>query len=162
MGLTLYIDPGKFHAGVSLFQENGTLLDAALLQAPSKNPAQACKELGDEALRFLGRRFVHRIGCEKPSFWRQGGTRGDPNSILDLMATNGAILDAVPAHERFYIPVGDWKKQVPKPKNKSEPYIIEERVRKRLAGRELTVLGDNPNHNVVDAIGIGLWDLKRM
>jgi hypothetical protein len=160
MGVLLAIDPGKHHAGAALFDERGRLFRVAKLKARSKNPAQACKDLGDEAIRLVGLIPVDKIVCEKPSFWRSGGMRGDPNDILDLMATNGAIFDAVPADEREYVPVTSWKGQVPKPK-KGQEYIVERRVRKRLSEPEAALLGEKPDHNVVDAIGIGLWTLQR-
>lgn len=152
--LHLYIDPGKFHAGAALF-ERSLLVKADVLFTKTQNPAQACKELADEALRMVGAQKVDKIACERPSVWTQGGGRGNPNHLLDLMATNGAIFDAVPADWRTYITTNDWKGQVPKS-------VMEIRIRKRLGEEETRVLGLVSDHNAIDAVGIGLWDLGRL
>jgi hypothetical protein len=165
--MRLYVDPGKFHAALAFFAED-RLKAKTLLKVSGHSAAAASSELGELAFQWLTDLGAVRAGClecvacEKPAIWTQGGFRGDPNDVLDLMATNGSIMHAVWAHQRAYITTNDWKGQVPKPKKSSEPYIIEQRVRKRLDEQETAVLGQAPDHNVVDAVGIGLWDLKRL
>jgi hypothetical protein len=150
----LYIDPGKVQAGAALFYEKN-LEDVCLLKGSVGELDVACRAVSETAKRWLAGREVDRLICERPSFWRQGGGRGNPNDILDLMATNGSLFAAIPAKMRLYAPVTQWKKQVPKD-------VMAKRIFARLSAEELSLLGEKPDHNVLDAVGIGLWDLKRV
>lgn len=161
MGLSLYVDPGKWHAALALFQENKRLLDVTKIQvAKSANPADAPNRIAEAALVWLRGRSLFRIGCEFPRIWSKN-PRGDPNDTLYLTATNGALLTLLPAVERKYISTS-WKGQVGKPSSKKDLYIMEARVRKRLHPRELEIFGANPSWDETDAVGIGLCDQDRM
>lgn len=163
--MNLYVDPGKLHAAAALFASR-RLLDARLFRASTKDAAAASADIAEQIFEWQAdlrpTAPLAVVACERPSIWTQGGSRGNPNDVLDLMATNGAIMHAVYADRRKYITTNDWKGQVPKPKKKGDLYIIEHRVMKRLSPEEVSMLGDNPDHNVIDAVGIGLWDLKRL
>jgi len=156
--MNIYVDPGKFHAALSLYKRK-KLIGAALLRSSRRNPAEAALDLGQLARVFWKTRqprsVLRTVKCEQPAIWLQGGFRGDPNDILYLMATNGAIIRALNANYNDYITTNDWKGQTPKK-------IIEFRVRKRLSAEEIDVIGEVTDHNIIDAVGIGLWDLKRM
>ena len=150
----LYIDPGKTYAGAALFLDR-KLEDVCLLKGNVEDGDIACRAVSVSATRWLAGREVDRLICEKPSFWRQGGVRGNPNDILDLMATNGSLFAQIPAKMRLYATVTQWKKQVPKK-------VMGERILAKLSEEEAALLGPKPDHNVLDAVGIGLWDLKRV
>jgi hypothetical protein len=164
----LAIDPGKWKAGAALFSDEGTLLSAKLLSSRSKNPAQAAKEIGDEAAWFcMGQ--VDTVCCEMPNIRKRSRQKGDPNDLLYLTLINGAVFTAVEAESRDLVPVNDWKGSIDKEVMAGritgrwpegfEPLVA---MPAKLSVTELRLLGDEPNHNVLDAVGIGLWKLKRL
>lgn len=168
----LSADPGKWAAGVAAYGDDNQLLAAKLLKSRSRNPAQASFEIGLGAAQFavevFGHRGVDRVCCEMPNIRARIRQKGDPNDLLFLTLVNGAIWTAVPTNSREPVPVNDWKSNIPK-----------EIIRGRLTGDwgddpplapqppklslpEIRLLGEDPNHNVVDAVGIGLWALHRL
>lgn len=94
-------------------------------------------------------------------------SKGDPNDIVDLALTTGEIrghFRAAGCHIIEAFP-RTWKGQVPKE-------IHHARVLKQLADDELRLLNaearkiskTNPNgfdHNMLDAVALGLWFLRR-
>ena len=90
-------------------------------------------------------------------------SKGDPNDILYLMLINGAILKSVPCKDADLVRVTTWKGQTPKEQMRKRILgDAEFNIQPKLSPAELRILGDNPNHNVLDAVGIGLWVLKRL
>jgi predicted nuclease with RNAse H fold len=94
-------------------------------------------------------------------------SKGDPNDIVDLAMTAGEIRGFARAAGCHIIEVfpRTWKGQVPKE-------IHHARVLKHLADDELRLLDvearkfskTNPNgydHNMLDAVALGLWFLQR-
>lgn len=160
--MLLTVDPGKAHAGVALFDGDGYLVRATTVKVKKTKTALDCSLLANAIKQWLDADWtcVDKVRCEKPSIWTQGGFRGNPNDILDLMATNGAIINMIGCGDARYVTT-EWKGQVPKPARKKDPYIVERRVRKRLNHIEQTVFGDNPSWDTTDAVGVGLWVLKR-
>lgn len=148
----LYVDPGKTYLGAALFCDR-VLESAALLRGQKEDVS--CVSVAQAVQEWLRGRKVDRVICERPSFWRQGGGRGNSNDILDLMATDGAVFALIPASMRLWAPVATWKGQVPKD-------VMCRRILTKLSVSERALLGLTPDHNVVDAVGIGLWDLKRL
>lgn len=166
--MLLAIDPGKWKAGAALFGSEGTLVAAKLLRSRSKNPAQAAKELGDAAAWFCTGE-VDTICCEWPNVRSRQRQKGDANDLLFLTMINGAVFNAVEAENREMVPVNDWKGSLDKDTMRGrilgewpagfDP-LVSMPAKISLAERKL--LGDNPDHNVLDAVGIGLWKLRRL
>lgn len=109
--------------------------------------------------------WCYGIFWEKPQI--NGQTEGkDPNAIVTEAVTAGRWLDRLPrqlgaacAFERSVFPV-QWKASVPKK-------IHNARVLAKLAPEELAILKAlklpvSKEHNVIDAIGLGLFALGRM
>jgi hypothetical protein len=167
MTMLLAIDPGKWKAGAALFNDDDQLVAAKLLSSRSKNPAQAAKEIGDEAAWFSTGQ-VDTICCEWPNVRSRQRQKGDPNDLLFLTMINGAVFAAVEADVREMVPVNDWKGQLDKDTTKGrilgewpdgfEPLVS---MPPKVNMTERRLLGDNPDHNVLDAVGIGLWKLHR-
>lgn len=95
-----------------------------------------------------------------------------PNSILKNGILGGRYLgqaDRVAAEVFELTPPRKWKGTIGKPKSVKQQYIIEIRVLRRLDVEETRLIkqtrsarskGPYLNHNVVDAVGIGLWWLE--
>jgi hypothetical protein len=166
--MLLAIDPGKWKAGAALFDDDNQLVAAKLLSSRSKNPAQAAKEIGDAAAWFCTGE-VDIIACEMPNIRKRSRQKGDPNDLLYLTLINGAVFTAVEAESRELVPVNDWKGSVEKeimhrrilgewPEG-FEPLVS---LSPKVTPQERKLLGDKPDHNVLDAVGIGLWKLRRL
>lgn len=94
------------------------------------------------------------LAIEKPQVYVQSKLKGDPNDLIDLAIAVGKISTRF-SEVVMYRPA-QWKGQVPKD-------IMTERIKLKLSNRELDLV-DLPakslQHNVWDAIGIGLHHLK--
>ena len=82
------------------------------------------------------------------------------NDILKLARSVGAVVAKIDAPKTRLVTPATWKKSVPK-------HIHQRRILRALSERETAVLNDckcprSLRHNVVDAVGIGLWFLERM
>jgi hypothetical protein len=138
------IDPGRI-TGWSIWNASGVLLAAGTasldeLFKPGRLPAPVAGTL---------------VLIEMPRAYG-GRTKGDPDDLLDLAMIVGEI-------KRHYQAAGctvelvwprTWKGTVPKP-------IHNARVLNALNDQELRLLPRIRNHNMVDAVGLGLWKLRR-
>lgn len=159
------VDPGKWQAGVAVF-DNAVLVEAALVKGRSRNPAQASFEIGVGVNAM--RQFADEVACEMPRIRSRFGQVGDQNDLLFLTLVNGAVWASVATDKRTPVPASDWKGSVPKKImrgrltgdwGKDPPLVA---PAPKLTPEELLLLGPNPNHNVLDAVGIGLWVLHRL
>jgi len=109
-------------------------------------------------LTFLG--LAQLCVSEKPKY-RGRGSNVDPQDMIDL-AWDGALAAAYCGRVVLAVEPNEWKGQLPK-------HVVETRVRKRLDETEtqtlLTGLTDvraSWQHNVIEAVGLGLWKLGRL
>ncbi len=108
---------------------------------------------------------VDLIVMEKPEIYQQRFWKGDPRDLIDLAMVVGGIIRAATQRVKTVFPK-EWKGQVPKE-------VTEARVLEALTEEEVkivqnpTVFGEPPSvppslrHNMFDALGIGMWFLKR-
>lgn len=142
------IDPGTEQAGFALFTE-GVLVRAELIVEKGTTKEQrawkVAKKLG--ALYEKDSELV----IEHPQVYTRGP--GDPDDLLALALVVGGVLALCDGGE--IVRPAQWKGQVPKK-------IMSARILKALSDEE-RILTDKikNNHNVLDAIGVGLWKLKR-
>lgn len=81
--------------------------------------------------------------------------REKANNLLVLATTVGRYLERWARCPRIVTPrPRDWKGGVPKA-------IHNSRTVSRLSEIEQFLLANKPDHNMLDAIGLGLWHLKR-
>lgn len=158
----LAVDPGLRHCGAALFQA-GKLHSAALVKNPvtSGDGADACWRMAQAVCHWAaapGVGFPEVVICERMQVYGPDKSKGDPNDLITLSIIAGMLRPTW-----LYLP-REWKGQVPKPARKSDPYILEARVRARLEPAELARLPENvgPAWDVIDAVGIGLHHLGRL
>lgn len=147
MSSVIAIDPGK-RTGWALF-DGGRLVEAG-----------TCTE--DEALEAPPGAAVPFGSCviELPVVYPHGG-KGDPNQLIGLAVFVGDLrgfyrragVDVVLVKPRT------WKGTVPKA-------IHNRRTLAALTPEERAILPKRPrardfDHNMIDAVGLGLWQLKR-
>jgi len=107
-------------------------------------------------------RLIHEVVIEKMQSYTLDKQKGDQNDLIDLSLLGGRLsaLAEDPENVTFVAPA-TWKGQVPKG-------IVEKRARAVLTPNELqafergvTGVAKSAQHNVWDAVGIGLWRLSR-
>lgn len=165
---TLANDPGV-NNGSALF-EDGVLRAVALTrsQGGAFGWEQVAQDVYHWALRAGDARAGSQaFGCaadtlvlEWPQVYQGGRQKGDPNDLLPLAALNGALRALFPA-PRLHLPKpSDWKGQVPKD-------IMGARILSKLTAEEKAVWNaaqfpKSLAHNVLDAVGLGLYSLRRL
>lgn len=143
MSQVLAIDPGN-DLGWALF-EDGQLIFAGL-----NNPSTALLD---------GARAI----IERPQVYRSSQSKGDPNDLITLAIGVGQMkerLESRGVQVDLVLPT-TWKGQTPKE-------IHHKRVLARLSPTEktrldgcLSCVARGVRHNVLDAVGLGLWFLRR-
>lgn len=89
-------------------------------------------------------------------FAKQKGSQGD---LIDLAHLGGALMHL--AHRAVLVEPASWKGQVPKDVVRG---LVEDRLsvlEREAAEACLGGIAPSKRHNVYDAIGIGLWHLRR-
>lgn len=150
------IDPGKRSSGVAMFDSNGKLVRAFLT---NKDSIKGSRRLDwvFSAGEFTIEPLEHVV-IEMPKVY-PGAAKTNLNDLLDLAAVVGA--HAMRAYRRQasvqLVHPQEWKGQVPKK-------IMNARVLSKLSGEEqATIEGAGAKtHNILDAVGIGLWYLGRL
>lgn len=150
MGRVIAIDPGQW-SGVAYFQD-GLLTRADLVGKGEQNISFYAREIlevgaGTEAV------------IEIPQVYQQRQWKGDPNDLISvayIAGIFGAWIYAKSGDVTLIRP-HDWKGSRPK-------YVDMKYTLSCLEETERRVLPDLPKtklHNVIDAVGIGLWFLQR-
>lgn len=130
------IDPGKTTTGIARFKGEA-LVAARLVRVPYQMQFIATDELVVE---------VPRVYPHSPV---------DPNDLIGLTLLAGFLAGRTsPDALLWFVYPSDWKGQVPKK-------IHNKRTLAKLGKQEREILGEKSDHNVVDAVGIGLWAIGR-
>lgn len=99
--------------------------------------------------------MVGRPIIEVPQVYQGRAQKGDPNDLITLAVEVGRIGACFIGGFELIRP-RTWKGTVKKE-------IMTKRILSKLTPTEMDVLGVlRQNHNVVDAVGIGLWKLGRL
>lgn len=166
MTCLLAIDPGKLECGWALF-ENGVLDKAGLARNPVHKPGAE----GPDVWLETTKQILEEVSAERPDVlvmeipqvYKQGQQKGDQKDLVELAGVDGCIRGLFCLADKcvVYRPA-QWKGQTPKP-------IHNKRVMAKLTQAEIKTFeadtADVPRsllHNVVDAVGIGLFYLGRM
>lgn len=154
-GVLVSLDPGKRASGYAIWVDRelaacGLAKQAGdLLYHWASYPDRAC----------FGRSWPGAAIMEMPKIYDRRRWKGNPNDLIPISAAGALMLGALRPNVFAVVIPEDWKGQVPKE-------VQNNRDRKALSAAELAVLDSAPVaasklHNVIDAIGIGLWALKR-
>ena len=157
--LVIAIDPGVHGCGVA-FLVNGQLKHARYIRPEDLGAMAGAWWLGVTEVSFI---------LEKPQVYKARLMKGDPNDLIDVAVSGGEMLGRLYAFAIQHVGPPSriiiekivpavWKKQLPKE-------VVQERLKERLTPHELTTM-QKPKpaslmHNVWDAVGIGLWGVKR-
>ena len=140
------VDPGTKETGWAAW-EDGAMVLCGL--ARGRNWIQT--------VRAIPQIQVNDLWLEDQQIYRNSGV--DAHSLLAVSRVVGAVAFHVPAKKIELVRPAVWKGQVPKE-------ICNRRTFSRLTPREkiLIELANCPEslkHNLLDAVGIGLWAIKR-
>lgn len=164
--MIISIDPGLHACGLAIFHEKTKqLVHAELVKnVTSKDLAELIFHMGwrvqnaleDTGLEGLGHIYV----IELPQVYRGSLQKGDPNDLVALGAVVGSILALCETDRpRVLYKPREWKGQVPKD-------IMVKRIISKLSddekARAVLPRAKSLSHNVWDAVGIGLFYLKRL
>lgn len=157
------IDPGLRVCGVA-FWRGGTLLRAGLAksEAPaSARDAAAWAGMIDGASKWIARNWTEwdeqEYAIELPQVYDRSRSKGDPNDLIQIAAVVGEMSRFGAGQRTIYRP-REWKSTVKKEvmcRRVEGRLSVEERARVELPARSL-------QHNVWDAVGVGLHHLGRL
>lgn len=162
--MLLALDPGLNRSGVALFKY-GRLVRAERIDVPKTeiDIAHRCMFMANAiAGKF---REVTDVVAEWPRTYRAGRAGGGPSKALFPLA--GVVIGVAVGLQAPIVTYEprDWAGQVPKTKTvDGRESMRGRRIGKRLDVAERAVwvtMHDRGNHDIVDAIGIGLHHLGR-
>lgn len=117
------------------------------------------RQIASEAARCG---FDGGLVWERPQVYRASKSKGDPNDLIGLAAIGNGVAAAGTWHYGVLAPTpAQWCGQVKKATKGSawkSPRGM--RIKSRLTAAELALVPDQ--HDVVDAVGLGLWALERL
>jgi len=156
----LSIDPGFRYLGYAVLTKEEIL--GAGLVTNLQDPDVPSWPKSNYPPSFLNLAYLLREfnWCESPlaiiEFPQVHRDTPNPNDIIKLSAACGAyssILQAAGFTVQWISP-REWKGNVPKP-------IMFKRILAKVREEEYSKIDKPKNHNVIDAVGIGLWLIKR-
>lgn len=139
---------------------DGALIHAAYARNPEKverGPVAWVRMA--EAVRTEVEPVDVDLVIEVPQVYVAGRSKGDPDDLLELAGVDGAITTLLRPGKIAGFKPREWKGQVPKE-------IHHARVLRKLNEAETAVLEranvpPSLRHNVVDAVALGVWFLRR-
>lgn len=154
----LCVDPGLRGCGVAIF-DGARLTTAGYVKNPSAGR-------GYSAASALARAIQHRVVTyhydialvEYPRAYGSVHAKGDPNDLLDVAAVGSAVAMLFEPEKIESVFPSDWKGNVKKS-------IMLVRIAEKLTDEERAVVqktNKSDTEDILDAIGIGLWKLRRL
>lgn len=162
------IDPGTEETGIALYRA-GALVDVDVLRVKKSvgNREQRASVMGRLAVDKVrawcggaGGGTSVRVVLEYPQVYRHGpGSEVDPDDVLCLVLVLGHLwgtFHGVDGNNLELVRPATWKGQVPK-------RVMNNRILATLTKAEQQLVHDKvrSNHNGIDAVGIGVWALRR-
>ncbi len=151
----LAIDPGLRTCGVAYFV-GGTLAEAKLVVGP-KSGDMAWNEMAGAV--HASTPFADEVVIELPQVYNvRARSKGDANDLIQLAAVVGALATYHAGRKMQIVRPSQWKGQTKKEVTKNR--CVEKLSEAELARVELPK-AKSLHHNIFDAVGLGLWALKR-
>jgi hypothetical protein len=154
------VDPGLRGCGVAEFVE-GNLTRAAYVKNPRAEGRgyAAHASMAGAIYNWVGKPVVDKFIIEHPRIYPGSAQqKGDLNDLLDVVGVGSAIAASFPEYTVDSVFPSDWKGQVPKD-------VMTARISKAILQNERACIEKCPAslmHNLLDAVGIGLWKLSRI
>lgn len=171
--LLLALDPGIRGSGVAVFDASKKELHhACYVKNPNDgNGPAACAAMALAIVTAVNDHYKHEItglahlALEWPKVYAAGKGKGDPNDLIALAGIGAALVSTVmmllhstpePLQITHYYP-RDWKGTV-------DADVMLDRIEARLTPAEAAKIQRSGalTHNIIDAVGIGLFTLGRL
>ena len=156
--ILIAVDPGLACTGLAVFVDGELRSVRGACTDPTRSLQQRVISIAEE---------VQDAGCcatrcamEMPTIYPRAKGKGSGNDIVKLATVVGAVIAVLYVSEMMLVAPAEWKGQVPKAIH--QPRILaklrenESRILRAVSGEYGAKL-----HNVIDAIGIGLYALRR-
>ncbi len=156
----LSLDPGIRGCGVGLWEASKLVRCDYVKGAHATDSVLAAAFAMARQVRAWAPNDVSFLALEWPQVYRSGKQKGDNNDLLALAAVEGALVALFPDAAFEVFKPAQWKGQVPKNimcRRIIEHLTVEEK--KVYAGAEVI---KSLEHNMIDAVGIGLAALRRL
>lgn len=147
-GWLIAIDPGK-DAGVAVFDSRHTLNSVWLLKHPFVLPWGLKTHDWSKATAV----------CEVPQIYR--GSPVNKQSLLTLAFDAGFLTGLFNTCRRTLVHPRQWKGQTPKEADHDRTLKILDMYERRVLEEDLAKYPKSKRHNLLDAVGLGLWHLDR-
>jgi hypothetical protein len=159
---TLAIDPGLSltgGTGYALFAGGAlpVLTACGLVVPKAKRIEDRVEEIGIELARRIGTVAADEVVIEKMKVYGLAKQKGDQGDLIDLAHLGGALLCF--GTRATLVEPSTWKGQVPK--DVSERLVNDNLTMNERALLKRCGVPKSKRHNVYDAVGIGLWKLRR-
>jgi len=153
------IDPGSDGCGVALWStDDQTLIRAGYIKTEDQHlgllGGRVITTLRDEWEENNTHVSAHAV-VELPKIYDRRTSKADPADLIKLATVSGAMAALFRSYE-FVVP-RDWKGQMPKE-------VVQSRLHRDMPADAFMRMEPCPKgvrHNVYDAMGIGLWWLKK-
>lgn len=161
------IDPSIRAAGIAIFDRQKLIYTNVLRPSAVVKTMEGISDVLDLAQeaweKTMGVSFSPAtLVVELPQVYQQAQLKGDPNDLIPLAIMAGRLWERFKPKNMMLPLPKEWKGNRPKD-------VVTASTMSKLSKRELEVFGDDlirvPNglrHNAMDAIGIGLWAMKRL
>jgi hypothetical protein len=160
------VDPGLNGCGVSVFNENARLTAAAYVPNARKDADLPTRWEGAAMAisEWLGPMYenpldVRTLIVEMPRVYPAARQKGDQNDLMNLVGVVAAVTTLLISSGRRIVYPRDWKGTL-------DPDEMILRVQRRLSATERAIVtlpgAASLQHNVWDAVGIGLWSVGRL
>ena len=173
--MILVVDPSINSAGVALFKDSDLVAATTIKVSRRGDIFARCLYIAEEIRNWCHRNtpIVSTIVVEWPKIYTRDKSEGDPKNIIPLAGVAGAVAGLIavdgllaPSDHDLecvsYLP-GEWAGRVPKAltvkRAKTSPRAL--KIERRLTPSEMQVWAGVKYHDAVDAIGIGMYHVRR-
>lgn len=154
MSALLAVDPGTTALGWAWFTD-GRLYQCSLLRA--KNTQEMTQVIKHTFLPS-----TQELVIERPQLYVFGRAKADPNKVAQVTFIAGVTAGRT-SHGKLFLPYpGEWKGQVPKSIHNERVLEVLEARERAIYDKESKAWPASLRHNILDAIGLGLWHLRRI
>jgi len=125
---------------------------------------KACDLISIDKLEVISSMDPNILIIEVPQIYLQRGWKGDPNDLIDVTITAGMIAGYLGIYRyletrTIFVRPHNWKGN--RPKDIDNKYTLSLLNKVELKVLDSCDVKNHKKHNVIDAIGIGLWKLGR-
>jgi len=163
----LAVDPGITCTGMAGFLKGKLVYSTGIRPLKPINNLDSIRKIADQIVllweeRIGGLKYPETVVIEKPQIYQQAYLKGDPNDLVPLAILGGVLWERLqPKNIIFPLPK-EWKS------GNIDKAVQSNRTRQTLSDIEIEILKDDLEkvperfqHNMYDAIGIGLWATKK-